>query len=185
MAFMWVRLFAITALFFVTVTLSATSDSGRFEHLTLADGLSQGTAMDIIQDRRGFIWLATQDGLNLYDGHRIVVFKHDPEQPHSISSNMILSLCEDQDGSIWIGIAGTGLDRYDPATGKFENFAYDNPELTRGSVNALLIDLRGRLWVGTPSGLRLFNRENRKLTVYPENSELPEGLSGEYINLIY
>ena len=53
----------------------------RFTHLTTNDGLSQGYVVDILQDRRGFMWFATRDGLNRYDGYTFVVYKHDPRRP--------------------------------------------------------------------------------------------------------
>lgn len=50
----------------------------KFTHLTTNDGLSQGTITEILQDRRGFMWFATRDGLNRYDGNAFVVYKHNP-----------------------------------------------------------------------------------------------------------
>ena len=61
----------------------------RFSHLTTNDGLSQGYVTAILQDRRGFMWFATRDGLNRYDGNAFVVYKHDPNDPGSLSSNFI------------------------------------------------------------------------------------------------
>src|SRR6476660_8256215 len=64
----------------------------KFTHLTTDDGLSQGYVTDILQDRRGFMWFATRDGLNRYDGNTFVVYKHNPKDPGSLSSNFILDL---------------------------------------------------------------------------------------------
>src|SRR5512139_3118331 len=55
----------------------------KFTHLTTTHGLSQGYVVDILQDRRGFMWFATRDGLNRYDGYSFVVYKHDPNDPGS------------------------------------------------------------------------------------------------------
>ena len=70
----------------------------KFTHLTTNDGLSQSTVTEILQDRRGFMWFATRDGLNRYDGNNFVVYKHNPNDPWSLSSNFILDLMEDDQG---------------------------------------------------------------------------------------
>jgi len=75
----------------------------RFEHLTIEDGLSQNAGLAIFQDSRGYLWVGSQDGLNRYDGYSFKIFKHDPDDPNSLSHNGILAIAEDTDASIWIG----------------------------------------------------------------------------------
>ena len=58
-----------------------------FRHLTIADGLSQNAVSAIVQDRRGFMWFGTKDGLDRYDGYQFVVFRHDPFDSTSISDS--------------------------------------------------------------------------------------------------
>src|SRR5689334_5526495 len=71
-----------------TVNLSLAPGSiVQFEHLTIEDGLSQNAGLAIFQDSRGYLWVGTQDGLNRYDGYTFEVFKHDTEDPQSISHN--------------------------------------------------------------------------------------------------
>src|SRR5512135_2343428 len=81
----------------------------RFEHLSSKDGLSQNAGLDIFQDSRGYLWIGSQDGLNRYDGYSFKVYKHDPEDPTSISHNSILKITEDENGILWIGTWGGGL----------------------------------------------------------------------------
>ena len=83
----------------------------RFERITTEHGLSQGTALSILQDSVGFMWLGTQDGLNRYDGYEFRVYKHDPTDPSSLPSNWIEALAEDAAGDLWIGTQG-GLARW-------------------------------------------------------------------------
>ena len=71
----------------------------RFEHFTSENGLSQNAGLDIFQDSRGYLWIGTQDGLNRYDGYSFKIYKHDPDDPTSLSHNSILEIAEDQDGS--------------------------------------------------------------------------------------
>jgi hypothetical protein len=84
----------------------------RFTHLTTNDGLSQGYVVDILQDRRGFMWFATRDGLNRYDGYTFVVYKHDPNDPGSLNSNFLQDLMEDDHGNLWVA-TNTGVNRFD------------------------------------------------------------------------
>ena len=97
----------------------------RFERLSLEQGLSQSYVNCILQDRRGFMWFGTQDGLNRYDGYGFTVFKHDALDPGSLSHNTVWALHEDRDGTLWIGTDGGGLDRWEPSTGSFQHLRHD------------------------------------------------------------
>lgn len=72
--------------------------------LTTADGLSQGMIFDILQSRDGFIWIATKDGLNRYDGSRFKVFSPNPFDPFAIGGSAVQDLFEDSRGWIWINL---------------------------------------------------------------------------------
>ena len=127
----------------------------RFEHLSIEDGLSQNAGLDIFQDSRGYLWFGTQDGLNRYDGYSFKVYKHDPDDPGSISHNSILKIEEDQDGFLWVGTWGGGLNRYDPSTESFTSYRHnpDDPSsISSDTVTTLKEDSQGNLWVGTLSG---------------------------------
>ena len=86
---MW---FAISLLG-MTATAVAQQDF-KFDHLTQKQGLSQNTVLCILQDRQGFMWFGTQDGLNRYDGYDFTVFRHDPADPKSLTENFIVYLAE-------------------------------------------------------------------------------------------
>jgi len=92
---------------------------GDYETISTAQGLSQGMVFDLLQDREGFIWVATKNGLNRYDGYGFKVFSNDPYNTHSLSSNTIVKLFEDSKGRIWVGTEDAGLNIYDKRTGKF------------------------------------------------------------------
>ncbi len=98
-------------------TLAALADQGkplRFDHLTPEAGLSQSVVLDFVQDDQGFLWMATQDGLNRYDGYEFKVFKDDPQSANSLKGNFVASIDKAPTGEIWIGTADGGLNRYDP-----------------------------------------------------------------------
>ena len=86
----------------------------KFTHLTTNDGLSQSYVNAILQDRRGFMWFATRDGLNRYDGNTFVVYKHNPNDPGSLSTNFIQDLIEDDQGYLWIATDTGGREQIRP-----------------------------------------------------------------------
>ncbi|MCJ8268522.1 MAG: hypothetical protein MJK04_03880, partial [Psychrosphaera sp.] len=94
----------------------------RFDRLSLEHGLSQASVHSIVQDHKGFLWFATQDGLNRYDGYGFKVFRHNPDDPYSISNNHINTLYVDVRGILWIGTNGGGLNRFDANTARFIHY---------------------------------------------------------------
>lgn len=133
----------------------ATTGVVRFDHISLEQGLSQSVVLDILQDSRGFMWFATQDGLNRYDGYTFKVFKHRSDDPDSLSSDFINAVAEDGDGRLWIAANGAGLNRYDPATGHFTRYQHDaaDPDsLSDDYLNTVFVDRDDNVWVGTISG---------------------------------
>ena len=105
--------------FCILPVLEAQDRRLRFGQLSYKDGLSQSVVMCSLQDRIGFMWFGTQDGLNLYDGYRFRVYKHNPDDPNSISGNWIQALYEDRKGDLWVGTTA-GLNRFDRETERFE-----------------------------------------------------------------
>lgn len=131
----------------------------RFERLTVDDGLSQAGARAVLIDRRGFVWIGTQEGLNRFDGYSIKALQHEPDNPNSLSDSNIQALHEDAAGVLWIGTNTGGLNRYDPTTGRIQRFPYrpDDPASPSDRwVRAIVSDAAGRLWLATPLGLDRF-----------------------------
>jgi signal transduction histidine kinase/ligand-binding sensor domain-containing protein len=160
----------------------------RFEHLNVEDGLSQNASLALLQDSHGYLWIGTQDGLNRYDGYGFTIFRNDPENPDSLGYNSIIALYEDRDGYLWIGTWGGGLDRYDPASGKFSHFRPDpkNPASLSGPVvPAIAEDHAGRLWVGTNAGLDLFDRQSGAFVHFRSDPDDPATLSSDVISAVY
>jgi len=144
----------------------------KFTHLTTNDGLSQGYVTAILHDRRGFMWFATRDGLNRYDGNTFVVYKNNPNDPTSLSSNFLQDLIED-DGYLWIS-TNNGVNRFDPTTERCARYLHDvNDADGIGSayVTSIARDSGGYLWFGTlDSGLDRFNPRIGKFTHYRNDS---------------
>ena len=114
----------------------------RFNHLTVEDGLSQGSVNAITQDRTGFIWIGTQQGLNRYDGVTFRAYLKDDANPRSLSSNWIWDLYQDKEQRLWVATLGGGLLRYDAQTDDFERLAI--PVTT---IRAVASGPTGRLWL--------------------------------------
>ncbi len=160
----------------------------RFDHLTSEDGLSQVTIEAILQDKSGFMWFGSADGLNRYDGYNFKIFRHQPVNPNSLTDNNILALAEDEDGKIWIGTTGGGLNCYDPKLEVFRSWRHDesNPQsLANDRIDSLLIDNRGILWVGTANGLSRFNKAEQNFTNFRHDPQDSNSLSSNRIRTIY
>ncbi len=123
----------------------------RFEKLGLEQGLSQATIYDMMQDRHGFMWFSTQDGLNRYDGYEVKVYRHAPFDSTSLPDGWTMGLLEDRDGGIWVGSWGA-VARMDPITEKFTVYRHDPADSTTFPNTAalrLMQDRNGILWFAT------------------------------------
>src|SRR5882672_687305 len=96
-----------------------------FEHLTKRDGLSQSTVMSILQDSQGYLWLATESGLNRYDGYSIREYRRERGSGHGLASDYVWSIAEDRHGDLWLATMGGGLARWDRSTDRFQRFRHD------------------------------------------------------------
>ncbi len=145
----------LLALCALLASVAAPAAPVEFERLSLSEGLSQSIIEGILQDRRGFLWFATEDGLNRWDGYRFTVFRNVAGEARSLSYNDLKCLAEDREGAFWIGTFEGGLNRFDPATGSVTRFRHDpaDPEsLPANTVRAVREDRGGRIWVGTQGG---------------------------------
>ena len=146
----------------------------RFTHLTSSDGLSENHVFAILQDHRGFMWFAGDDGLNRYDGNAFVVYKNDPDDPGSLGANSIRDMLEDDKGYLWLA-AFPGINKFDPATERTTRYAHDpnNPNSPSGnSVESIARDSRGFLWLATTDGgLDKFDPVREKFTHYRNDSD--------------
>ncbi|MBI2967756.1 MAG: hypothetical protein HYY40_08080, partial [Bacteroidetes bacterium] len=132
------------------------SQSLKFHHLTNKEGLSQSTVNCILQDKSGFIWIGTQEGLNRYNGYEFLIFLNNPYDSTSISGNYITALYEDSGGNIWIGTNGGGLNLFRKNKGDFTRFSYsenDPGSISDNRIRTIAEDREKKLWIGTDNGL--------------------------------
>lgn len=145
----------------------------RFEHLTGREGLSQGNVYDIMQDRRGFVWVATQNGLNRFDGYVFKVYKHDSKNPNSLLANQVRTVFEDRQGRIWIGTE-LGLNRFSPETETFVHFQRQTAvpkQISENVVFSIFEDSSGNLWFGGRLGVTRYDPATDTFTSYSPKSQ--------------
>ncbi|MCO4798639.1 MAG: hypothetical protein KC484_05470, partial [Colwelliaceae bacterium] len=134
----------------------------KFKHITPADGLSQSSIFDIIQDKQGYIWIATQDGLNIYDGIKFKQYRSNILNENSIADNFIRKLFQDSKGNIWIGTSN-GLSKYNNNLDNFENY-YHNKDIQNSLLDNTIWDIyednNNVLWISTELGIHKFDEEN-------------------------
>ena len=121
--------------------------AATFTHITIEQGLSDQRVQAIIQDRTGFIWFGTNNGLNRYDGNSIVAYRHDPANPTSLSSNFIEVLYEDRSGTLWVG-TWSGLNAFDRRAERFTRYLHDPADprsLSHNRVRVIYEDRSGVL----------------------------------------
>lgn len=108
---------------------SPVSDRIRFNSLTIEDGLSQSTIYDITEDRLGFMWFGTQDGLNRYDGVKFDQLRHVSSDPKSLVSPTVSRLLHDQNDTIWV-LTPQGVDGVNIHTLEVTHWTQNLKELT-------------------------------------------------------
>jgi ligand-binding sensor domain-containing protein/signal transduction histidine kinase len=187
--------------FLIFSSSSSQSDEYIFKQLTDADGLSQSTIFSMIQDRDGYLWLGTIDGLNRYNGYEFRVYVNDASNASSISDNFISELFEDSDGFIWVGTVNGYLNRFDRKTEVFKRYFvndffktikspesdfYDYPlAFSRNQINTITSiteDSNGYLWIGTwGNGIIKFDRKKESGTHFHNDPNNPLSLNSDRI----
>jgi ligand-binding sensor domain-containing protein len=160
--------------------------------LSLPEGLSQSTVYDIVQDHNGFVWMATQDGLNKYDGSTFTVYRDEPFDTSSISSSHISALLCDSKGRLWVGSLNHGLNLYEPGKETFIHFTAGTSggSLKSNLITALHEDHSGNIWVGTANGLHrikemsLKGKSNFSFEPVPLLMNSMDSITDKFINVI-
>ena len=178
--------FAAVFILFITSQVIAQPDEYIFKQLTEADGLSQSTVYSIIQDKMGYLWFGTIEGLNRYDGYEFRVYTNDPSDSTSISDDFISTICEDSKGFIWVGTVNGYFNKFDRKSDTFKRFhvndyfkVWGKPEkeyyeypisFSRNhdyTVTSIAEDADSTLWIATwGNGLLRFDKKSEKAVHY-------------------
>jgi len=144
-----------------------------FKKFTVKDGLSHQNVYSIMQDKLGYLWFGTQDGLNKYDGYKFTIYRNEPGNPNSISTGNFGKIFQDSEGLYWFGTFGEGIDLFDPHTNTITNFSNipeDSTSLSNNQITFIFEDSNHEIWIGTASGgLNKFNKKTRNFKRYEHN----------------
>ena len=161
------------------------SASIHFNRLNTADGLSNSTVYDLIQDHLGFLWFATDDGLNRFDGYEFKVFRHNTENRNSITDNSVWAVLEDSNHKIWAGTKRGELNRYDPVTGKFNSWKIKSDQTEENSITVIYEDRNNFIWIGTyKSGLYRLHQSTGRIENWQYIPGNHNSLSNNYVTSI-
>lgn len=165
------RLFILSFIMLLVAIVHAQPPALYFKRLTRENGLSNNKVNCIIQDKRGFTWIGTDDGLNRYDGNNFYIFKNKPGDSSSLSGNTITDLFEDKQGILWIATADGGITRYDyrlEPSKQFRQFKHHpgkNNSIPVNIINAIKEDASGHLWLATSgAGVLKFDKTTETFT---------------------
>ena len=162
-------LWTVIILFLMLPALHAEYGDLTIDRLDKRTGLPNSKIFSIAQDQFGFIWIATENGLERFDGSRFTSYKHDMGDDSSIAGNSLNQLLVDGDGVLWIATKYNGLDRYDPVK---EEFTHYQPTGNAGDISGpaitdLCISHNGKMWVSTYyDGLNLLDRATGQFQVW-------------------
>lgn len=173
---MYRLLVVILVVFFASLRVGA-QENARFRHYTTEDGLSQNTVYCFKQDRFGFMWIGTQDGLNRFDGYAFRIYKPDAADSTSISGNSVRAVVEDRFGNLWIGTRA-GLCRYDRAADVFVRYPQRNDDSGPASdaITDIEEDSDGNIWISTLNhGVSVRNATTGKFKHYQSGPGLLSG----------
>jgi signal transduction histidine kinase/ligand-binding sensor domain-containing protein len=173
------RFFLIIAILFFISSFPALGQKNYFfTPITTHEGLSNNAVRSILQDSLGYIWIATSDGLNRYDGHRFKIFRHLDADGTSLPGNAVESLCLDDKGNLWCGGNGWNCVAMLPKGElKFKRYPFvgnSNASETRD----ITYDALGRIWVGTSSGIYLIDNSSNEaidISTIQDSNNIPLG----------
>ncbi len=190
------NILTITNFLIAIYSFAQTQANIKFSHISIEQGLSQSVVFDIFQDRDGLLWFGTQDGLNKFDGYKFTIYQNDPKDViskdnyyKSLSNNSVRSICEDKNGTLWIGTESGGLNKYDKYIDKFTVYSNDPNDpysLSSNEIRTVYEDAAGTIWIGTfGGGLNKLDKKTGKFTIYKNIKNDPRSLSNNNVMAIW
>ncbi len=133
-------------------------------------GLSSNGQRCIVQDKEGFMWIGTGEGLNRFDGRSFKIYRSNPKSNTSLKSNLITCLLCDSKGQLWVGTYGGGISRYNKKKDNFSTYTSHQQiiltAILTDEINTIAEDKYNNLWIGTNSGLYQYDQKNDGFTRY-------------------
>ncbi|WP_266364814.1 histidine kinase [Tellurirhabdus rosea] len=147
----------------------------EFTAIQEQQGLSNNFVTNFFQDRDGFLWVATGDGLNRFDGSHFTTYRRQHHQPNSLGNGFVHDICQDRQGRLWLATEN-GISQFDPATQRFQNFFSVNGQ-PLGMCSNIVCDHDGNLWFTTRStGLYRYRIRTGRFDFFPASGETLRGL---------
>ncbi len=170
------------------VSSQITERNMRFNHVDSVSGLSQDSVHAIAQDHNGFVWIATQEGLNRYDGRNVLVFEKEPNEEDSLSHNFVFDLYVARSGQLWAATDGGGVSIYDPETESFRTLLHDPDDpnsISSDRMRAVYEDRAGNVWLGSmDAGLNRIDPITGAIQRYRHDPDVPNSLPDDSILVI-
>ncbi|MES1245100.1 MAG: two-component regulator propeller domain-containing protein, partial [Acidobacteriota bacterium] len=175
---------AFAVLMLLAGMASAASRAGlvSFRRLAIPDEIPAHLTTSLAEDRQGFLWIGTQNGLVRFDGSRFEVFKSNPDDPATLGGSYVRSLLAARDGRLWVGTFSGGLSVYDPARETFTRYRNDprNPaSLAHDRVEALAEDRSGRIWAATSEGVDRLDPRSGRIDHFRHDPADPQSLADD------
>ncbi len=177
-------LFLIGCTWFLSLTTLRAGDQLQvsFEPFTMMSQLPSSTVQRVYQDKEGFMWFGTPDGLCRYDGYEVRSLRSDMNNPFLLTSNDIQCITDDDEHHLWVGTK-QGLNRLDKRNLHVEHV--QDSIFGNDRINSLAADKRGNIWIGTNRGLYRYNLHGQALHHYGYNPLDKKTVSGSSVNQVY
>jgi ligand-binding sensor domain-containing protein/signal transduction histidine kinase len=142
------NIFIAFLMLLVTPAFSQTKDL-HFKKLSVENGLPENYATSVLQDRKGFIWFCTQNGLVRYDGYKVKVYNLETPDKKERSYRSVWFIIEDKNGAIWVASSYQGVFRYNWSTDDFTQYQHSDQDRRKSKIDLsrrLLEDKEGYIW---------------------------------------
>jgi signal transduction histidine kinase/ligand-binding sensor domain-containing protein/DNA-binding response OmpR family regulator len=192
----FIRTVALYCFIFLCTNISVAQQSKSFNNLkqnknetktyTTNDGLPSRNTTATLRDKRGFIWVGTENGLCRFDGYAFKIFSNKLGDTTSLTNNFVNAIVEDRTGKIWVATMD-GLNLLDPLTETFTRFLHNDKipnSLSNNKVWSVLCDRAGEIWVGTDDGFNQFIPNRKEFFSFKPNPSKSGSMMGKSVNSI-
>lgn len=171
-----INLKSLCFIFTVFYYNSTANENLKFERIDDLNGLSSVFVSNITQDKDGYMWFATSDGLNRYDGYNVKKYKNRLNGELYFKSNVFDCIEIASDGKLWLGTKYNGIQIFDTKTEQVTSIDKDTLNdlfINDNQIQDLLCDSKGRIWIATYHGVSRYDPENKKIRTFKEDKNKP------------
>jgi diguanylate cyclase (GGDEF)-like protein/PAS domain S-box-containing protein len=171
----WLILIMLASMQFLSPATARVLTSLNFEHLSAQNGFSQSNVIQTIEDKYGFIWIVSSDGLSKYDGFQNRLFSADGSVPGSIPSNSVSGIVIDDQRNLWIA-TDQGLSKYHYETDSFSTITTENSIIKANEISAIASASGKEIYFTVQNSLYRLNAESEKVTQVISQSPFPTSI---------